>query len=127
MTTQALVVNGAKVYIIGCTEEKLNRAAETYGNNIAGQIIPLTADISKKESITSLFKEIESRGKSIDILINNAGILSGTFQTEASTAEEMRENLFDYEKSTFEDWYRANVPQSFFMTTAFLPLLQKIN
>lgn len=128
MATQALAVNGAKVYIVGRTEEKLDRVVETYGNNIAGKIIPLTADISKKESIASLVKEIESREKSIDILINNAGISSGTFQTEASSAEEMKENLFDQEKSTFEDWtdvYRTNVPQCFFMTTAFLPLLQK--
>lgn len=40
----------------------------------------------------------------------------------------MSKNLFDDENATFDDWtdtYRTNVPQLFFMTTAFLPLLQK--
>lgn len=40
----------------------------------------------------------------------------------------MKKNMFDNEESTFEDWddvYRTNVSQCYFMTTAFLPLLQK--
>jgi NAD(P)-dependent dehydrogenase (short-subunit alcohol dehydrogenase family) len=40
----------------------------------------------------------------------------------------MKKNLFDDEKATFEDWddvYRTNVSQCYFMTTCFLPLLQK--
>jgi NAD(P)-dependent dehydrogenase (short-subunit alcohol dehydrogenase family) len=40
----------------------------------------------------------------------------------------MKKNLFDNEKATFDDWvetYRTNVAQCYFMTTAFLPLLQK--
>ena len=53
---------------------------------------------------------------------------SKTFQTEASSADEMSKNLFHDKNATFEDWvetYRTNVPQAFFMTMAFLPLLQK--
>jgi NAD(P)-dependent dehydrogenase (short-subunit alcohol dehydrogenase family) len=40
----------------------------------------------------------------------------------------MKQNLFNDDSSTFDDWvntYRTNVPQLFFMTMAFLPLLQK--
>lgn len=40
----------------------------------------------------------------------------------------MKESLFDNKDSTIEDWvdtYKTNVPQIFFMTTAFLPLLNK--
>lgn len=145
MCTQALAVNGAKVqastlvptdyhtnsnqvYIIGRTEEKLKRVAEIYGKNISGEIIPMQGDISKKEDIARMYKEIEAKEKCVCILINNAGISSNTFQTEAKTAEEMKKNLFDHDDATFEDWvdtYRTNVPQIYFMTTAFLPLLQK--
>jgi len=128
MATQALAVNGAKVYIVGRTEEKLERVAETYGKDIAGQIIPLTADISKKDAIAKLVEEIESRESSLSILINNAGISSASFDTEASSASEMKKKLFDNADATFDDWtdvYRTNVPQCFFMTTAFLPLLEK--
>jgi len=128
MATQALAVNGAKVYIVGRTEEKLENVVKTHGQNISGSIIPLVADITSKEEIARLVKEIESREKRLDILINNAGISGATQTTEAKTAEEMKKNLFDDESSTFDDWcdtYRTNVPQQFFLTTAFLPLLQK--
>lgn len=128
MCTQALAVNGAKVYIVGRTDDKLETVAETYGKDISGQIIPLVADITKKEDIKKLVKEVESREKCLCILINNAGISSATLTTESKTAEEMSKNLFEDEKSTFEDWdatHRTNVASIFFMTTAFLPLLQK--
>ena len=128
MATQALAVNGAKVYIVGRTSEKLDTVVKTYGQNIAGEIISITADITSKSEISKLVKEIESREKCLCILINNAGFSGSTLQTEAKSAEEMKKHLFDDESSTFEDWcntYRTNVPQLFFMTTAFLPLLQK--
>jgi NAD(P)-dependent dehydrogenase (short-subunit alcohol dehydrogenase family) len=127
MATQALAANGAKVYICGRTAEKLERVAEIYGKDIPGQIIPITADVSKKDDIRKLVQEISSKEKCLCILINNAGIALNTQQTEASSAEEMKKNLFDDENETFENWtdtYRTNVPQIYFMTTAFLPLLQ---
>ncbi|KAK5018088.1 hypothetical protein BJ546DRAFT_981224 [Cryomyces antarcticus] len=128
MCTQALAVNGAKVYIVGRTEDKLQRVAETYGKDIAGEIIPITADISQKEEIKSLVKEIESKEKCLCILINNAGISGGVQETQGETAEEVKKSLFDPENATFDDWtntYRTNVAQLYFMSTAFLPLLQK--
>jgi NAD(P)-dependent dehydrogenase (short-subunit alcohol dehydrogenase family) len=127
-TTKALALNGAKVYIIGRSEDKLENVVKSHGQNISGEIIPITADITSKSEIARLVKEIESREKCLCILINNAGIAGNTQQTEAKTAEEMKKNLFDDESSTFDDWcntYRTNVPQLFFMTMAFLPLLQK--
>lgn len=127
MAVQALVANGAKVYITGRTKEKLDRVVELYSQG-EGSIVPIVADVSKKDDIAKLVKEIESKEQSLDILINNAGIAGSTQQTEAESASEMKKNLFGDESSTFEDWvntYRTNVPQVFFMTTAFLPLLQK--
>ncbi|KAI3320920.1 hypothetical protein HD806DRAFT_505340 [Xylariaceae sp. AK1471] len=128
MITQALVANGAKVYITGRTREKLDRVVKKYSGG-DDSIIAITADVTSKEEIRKLVKEIESREPNgLGILVNNAGISGSTFQTEASSAQEMKKNLFDAEASTFEDWtsvYKTNVAQIFFMTTAFLPLLQK--
>ncbi len=128
MLIQALAVNGAKVYICGRTEEKLERVAETYGQDISGQIIPITCDITKKEEIASVYDQLASKEKYLDILINNAGISTATFQTESSSAEEMKKNLFENEDATFQDWddvYRTNVSSCYFMSTCFLPMLQK--
>jgi len=127
MAVQALVANGAKVYITGRTKEKLDKVVELYSQG-EGSIVPLVADVSKKDDIAKLVKEIESKEQSLDILINNAGIAGATQQTESESAAEMKKNLFEDESATFEDWtntYRTNVPQIYFMTTAFLPLLQK--
>jgi len=126
MCTQALAVNGAKVYIVGRTEEKLDRVAEVHGKDIAGQIIPIVGDVSDKDGVAKLVKEIESREKCLCILVNNAGIAAGKTSAEGKNAEEVRENLFD--PTTVEEWtsiYATNVVGPYLMTTAFLPLLQK--
>jgi len=127
MVTQALVNNGAKVYITGRTQEKLDRVVESHGGkNTAGEIIPLTADISDKESIKNLYAEFSKREQHLDILVNNAGISTGSTNTEAGSAEALKKELFDNESATFADWddiFRTNVSSIFFMTAAFLPLL----
>lgn len=51
MITQTLAVNGAKVYIVGRTEEKLNTVVEVHGKDIAGQIVPIVGDVSKKDGV----------------------------------------------------------------------------
>ncbi|KAI0850807.1 hypothetical protein F5Y00DRAFT_232094 [Daldinia vernicosa] len=127
MATQALVANGARVYITGRTKEKLDRVAELYSQG-QDSIVPITCDITDKSQIANLAKEISSREACLCILVNNAGVSGATMQTEAGSAGEMKQNLFDSETSTVEDWtdvYRANVAQVFFATTAFLPLLEK--
>ena len=128
MAVQALATNGAKVYICGRTSEKLEKVNELYGKDIPGKIIPITADIAEKSSIKELVNQISEQESHLDILINNAGVELNTQKTEASSAGEMSSNLFDDKNETFETWtdtYRTNVAQCFFMTAAFLPLLQK--
>lgn len=51
MITQALAVNGAKVYIIGRTAEKLETVKKVHGQNIKGEIIPLQGDVTKKSEV----------------------------------------------------------------------------
>jgi NADP-dependent 3-hydroxy acid dehydrogenase YdfG len=48
---QTLAVNGAKVYIVGRTEEKLEKVAELYGKDASGHIIPLQGDVRTKEGV----------------------------------------------------------------------------
>lgn len=118
MITQALAVNGAKVYITRRTGEKLDRVVETYSRDIEGEIVALPGfDVSDKDHISRLVKEIESRERCLCILVNNAGITSNTVTTESDSAVEMSKNLFDVEKSSFEDWtsvYSTNVAAVYF-------------
>lgn len=135
MATQALAANGAKVYIVGRTEEKLERVAELYSSSGGGQIIPVTADVTQKQDIALLLKEVESREPHLSVLINNAGIsgesrqdVEGGAQQQQHASHGLKGTLFDDSSATFDDWtsvYRTNVAQLYFLTSAFLPLLQK--
>lgn len=71
MAAQALAVNGAKVYIVGRTEEKLETVAKTYSQDAAGSIIAIPCDVSKKDQIASLYDQISQKEKHLDVLINN--------------------------------------------------------
>jgi NAD(P)-dependent dehydrogenase (short-subunit alcohol dehydrogenase family) len=127
MITQALAVNGARVYIVGRTGEKLDVVADKYnGDDIDGEIIPLKGDVGSKEDISRLYDEVSKREKCLCVLVNNAGTSGSTYQQEADTPEEAKKLLFDSQDATFEEWeqiYRVNVAQIYFTTMAFLPLL----
>ena len=128
MCVQALAANGAKVYITGRTTEKLEKVVELYGKDVPGQIIPITADVTSKEGIAQLAKDIESKEKCLCVLINNAGIVRGNQKAEGSTGQEFKDNLFEPESANFDNWaaeYKTNVVSLYMMTTAFLPLLEK--
>ncbi|KAK4148868.1 hypothetical protein C8A00DRAFT_47400 [Chaetomidium leptoderma] len=128
MITQALAANGAKVYIVGRTKEKLDTVVNTYNKDIEGSIIALPGDVTSKADVARLVDEISSRENHLCILINNAGISSATVQPESASATEMKTNLFDTSKSTSQDWtttYETDVVSIFFTTAAFLPLLQR--
>ncbi|RDA94584.1 hypothetical protein CP533_2424 [Ophiocordyceps camponoti-saundersi (nom. inval.)] len=128
MAAQALAVNGARVYIIGRTEAKLQRAVEAHGQDIKGSLIPVVGDVSRKDEIRRIVHELENREEMIDILINNAGIYSNSQKPEGSNADELKHSLFEAENATFQNWtdvYATNVAAIYFVTTAFLPLLQR--
>jgi NADP-dependent 3-hydroxy acid dehydrogenase YdfG len=57
MPAQALAADGAKVYICGRIEEKLDKIAEIYGKDVAGEIISVVVDMSKKDDIKKLVSE----------------------------------------------------------------------
>lgn len=120
MITQALAVNGAKVYITGRTADKLDTVADTYGgrDDVEGAIIPLHGfDVADKRQIAKLVNEVESREQCLCILVNNAGISSNTVNTDVDSATELRKELFDVEHSNFDDWtsvFNTNVSSIFF-------------
>ncbi|WQF89444.1 Putative short-chain dehydrogenase/reductase SDR, NAD(P)-binding domain superfamily [Colletotrichum destructivum] len=128
MATQALAANGARVYITSRNKEKIENAASTYGGDaVAGEIIPLVADVTSKADIDRLTKEIESREECLDVLVNNAGVSSSSIEVESEGAADMKASLFDGGAADFDDWtdtYRTNVAAVFYVAASFLPLLQ---
>lgn len=126
MATQALAANGAKVYITGRRKEVLENAAKHHTPEDGGQIIPVgPCDVTSKEDLDELVKQISSKEKFINLLITNAGISGPKGIPESASAPELQESLWNAE--TFSDWnevMNTNVSSVYFTTVAFLPLLQ---
>jgi len=74
MITQALITNGAKVYITGRRQEVLENTVKTY-NTGPGSLHALPGDISTKEGAIQLAKDLSAKeSNGIHLLVNNAGI-----------------------------------------------------
>lgn len=74
MITQALVANGAKVYITGRREETLAQTVKQYDTG-PGSLHSLVGNVSKREGCIKLAKDVEQKEpQGIQLLVNNAGI-----------------------------------------------------
>ena len=132
MIAQALVANGAKVYITGRRQETLENAVKLYSDG-PGSLHTLHGDISQKSEVERLAREIEAKESSgIHLLVNNAGIArDNSTKYEIAGQPDMDDPLSvskHFMNSPEESWtetFRTNVTAGFYMSMAFLPLLAK--
>lgn len=68
-TAREMVRIGARVALCGRTQEKLDRAVESLGENAIG----LTCDIREPAQVETFVKRVIERFGRVDILVNNAG------------------------------------------------------
>jgi glucose 1-dehydrogenase len=80
-TALELASHGCDICINYYPNEDQENKAKELGEQICAEVeklgcntLLISADISKEESVLSMFKEIRSKWQSLDILINNAGI-----------------------------------------------------
>jgi len=132
MITQALVSNGAKVYITGRRAEALDQVVKLY-NTGPGKIISLQGDVSDKADVLRLAEEMEKKEpKGIQLLVNNAGIArddSTKFSTNGEPDMEdpsaISQHFLKLEPESWSDTFKTNSTGPFYMSMAFLPLLAK--
>ncbi|KAL8706763.1 MAG: hypothetical protein Q9201_000189 [Fulgogasparrea decipioides] len=132
MITQALVANGAKVYITGRRDEALSRVVDLY-NTGPGKIVALPGDISQKDEVKRLAQEVASKESSgIHLLVNNAGIarddntrFSKAGKPDSKSPDNISEYLMSSESEDWADTFQTNITAQYFMSAAFLPLLAK--
>ncbi|KAA1472474.1 NAD(P)-binding protein [Dentipellis sp. KUC8613] len=132
MISTTLAANGADVYIIGPKQEDLDRIAKVYNDvvpNNPGQgfLYGIEGDISMKSEATRLASVIGSKAGHVTVLFNNAGISGGVaHRPKEATAEAYIKGFFD--PLTQDDWnktFNTNAVGPYWMTFAFLPLLEK--
>ncbi|WP_411843349.1 3-ketoacyl-ACP reductase [Salinicoccus sp. HZC-1] len=107
-TAHALAKEGVNVAVIGRNKDTLNDAvAELNQHDV--QIIGANGDVSNREDVESMIGSIKESFGSIDILINNAGIMGHTPFLE-SNEEEFRKMM---DVNVFGPYYtmQAVLPQ----------------
>ncbi|XP_006463341.1 hypothetical protein AGABI2DRAFT_120163 [Agaricus bisporus var. bisporus H97] len=134
MISSTLMANGAKVYIVDKEQERIDRVPKLYNEGATpqmGSLIGIQADISQKSEATRLANHISSlEPNGITALFNNAGVLTGAFKRPDPktnpTAQDFVKALFDdVPEHTFTDSYKVNAVGPYWLTFAFLPLLEK--
>lgn len=103
----ALLEQGAFVYMIGRNKERLEEAASAK----PGFAHAAAIDFTDNESIAFLIKTIESKTKSVDILVHSAGIYRSS-EVNNATAND------------FDELYKSNVRAPFLLTQALLPMIK---
>ncbi|KAI0682434.1 NAD(P)-binding protein [Cytidiella melzeri] len=122
------------LYITGRRKDVLEKAIASFERQDGcGDIFPLEMDVTNRESISSVKKELQAKEGKLHILVNNAGqtgplsrFFNDTAAPEHQSAETLGEALFQNE--SFEEWaqlYSINSSSIFFVTTALLGLLAK--
>ncbi|THU97642.1 NAD(P)-binding protein [Dendrothele bispora CBS 962.96] len=134
MISSTLVANGATVYIVGPKQEDLDRVAKIYNDasgkivgEQGGKMIGIAGDVSHKEEAKRLAQEIASREPYVTVLFNNAGITGANLKLPSTnTAEAYHSAVFDQiQPDQFTNILNTNAVGPFWLTFAFLPLLEK--
>ncbi|KAJ7645568.1 hypothetical protein DFH06DRAFT_1211744 [Mycena polygramma] len=127
-----LAANGAKVYITGRRKEVLDKVVDGWDKQ-KGELIAVQMDVTNRESILEVKKLIQEKEGKLHILVNNAGqvgptspFLGDPSAPELKDAESLGQALFNNETpKEWSDLYMINTFSTFFVTTAFLGLLDK--
>ncbi len=109
---ESLLRSGAAVAICGRARESVDRASAELKQATGGDVLGVTADVSKWDQVELLFKTVQSRFGGLDILVNNAG--AGVFR--------------GIQDLTLEDWRSTidlNLTGVFNCCHYALPLLRK--
>ena len=82
----SLCSEGAKVAIVGRSQDKLDSAVVEIQGLTSGEVIGISADVSIESQVVNMIENVVSKLGRLDILVNNAGTSSAT------TLEEMTDN-----------------------------------
>ncbi|OJY63087.1 MAG: short-chain dehydrogenase [Sphingobium sp. 66-54] len=107
-TARLLRDNGARVAILGSSQEKLDRAVADLGDDI----VALRGDVTSLDDLARMREALDTAFGGLDILFANAGVAFGT--PIATTDEAAYHRMMD-----------VNVKGVFFTVQAVLPLMRE--
>jgi NAD(P)-dependent dehydrogenase (short-subunit alcohol dehydrogenase family) len=111
MIAAGFLANGAKVYISSRKAANCQATAERLAGEYGGECIALPADLSGMDGVSALAARLGEREKTLDVLVNNAGVSWGAA-------------LGEFPEIGWDKVMDTNVKGVFFLTQALLPLLR---
>lgn len=103
----AFAAHGCRVAICGRNQEKLEAVAEEICG-LGSQAVALKCDVTQKEQVSFLEREVERRFSPVNVLINNAGL------AVAAPFLKMDDRLWD-------EVLKVNLAGTYYCCKAFLP------
>jgi NADP-dependent 3-hydroxy acid dehydrogenase YdfG len=110
-TALLLAKHGAKVALAARRKDKLDDLVEQI-NKDGGEAMSVEADITTKEVCQQLVKQVQDAWGSVDILINNAGVM-------------LLGSAIDAPLEEWEQMVALNIMGLLYMTHATLPIMQQ--
>lgn len=104
---KCLAAIGAKVYIVGRRKKVLQEAA----TSIDGNVVALTADVSKRGDMQRVAKAIKEQDGKLDIIFSNAGYC-------------LSKDLVDLDDEFFDAMFNVNVKGTLHTIQSMLPIMQ---
>ena len=114
MIAKAYVENGVTVYITSRTAEECQQAADELSK--IGTCVAVPSDVSTEVGRNTIFNVLRKREKSLDVLVNNAGISLGVDKNEGF--EKFPEEAYDHVMA-------VNAKGPFMLTQKLIGLLEK--
>ncbi|CAL1699033.1 unnamed protein product [Somion occarium] len=132
MIATTLLSNGATVFIIDRNQSLLDNVTKTYNEaaqktNLRSRLIGIVGDIGTKSEAKRLAEEVGKHTPYVTVLFNNAGVLEGGFTppTKAKAADFVDAFFNNVSEEAFDNVLRINAVGPYWLTFAFLPLLEK--
>lgn len=107
-TAKGFLEGGMKVVLADIDQEQLNQLSE----ELAGETYPIAFDISDPKQVDAAMEKVTKEFGEIDVLVNNAGILSNN-KVVATTPEEWQKVM------------RINLDGAFYLSRAVIPAMRK--
>ena len=111
MMARGLLQAGARVYLSSRKADAGDAAVADLSS--LGKVVSIPADLSREEECVRLAEEIGKREDEVHILVNNAGATWGAPSME------------EFPSSAWDKVLDLNLKAPFFLTRAFLPLLEE--
>jgi all-trans-retinol dehydrogenase (NAD+) len=114
LTAERAAARGATVVILDLDEASAQATAERLRSLTGRPHHAYTCDVGDRERVYALAEQVREEVGTVDVLINNAGIISGDY-------------LLQLPDEKIEATYRVNVLALYWMTKAFLPDMLRRN